>query len=87
MQILDELRALPVYDVIFSGHAEPTDRSALDATIAYLKKGKATHATSKESHEYASRMKVAFPQRHHPGWIDISASLLYSVVDAYDVKP
>ena len=87
MQILDGLRALPTYDYVFSGHGEPTDRLALDATIAYLKKGKATYAVSRESHDFASRMKFAFPQRQHPGWIDISASLLYSVVDAYDTKP
>jgi len=85
MQILDGLKALQTFDWILSGHGEPTDRSALDATIAYLKKGKEAYAVSKEAGIYASRMKAAFPERQHPGWIDISASLLYSVVDAYDV--
>lgn len=84
MQILEGLSALPTYDHVFSGHGAPTGRLALDATIAYLQKGKATYAMSREPHEYASRMKAAFPQRQHPGWIDIAASLLYSVVDAYD---
>ena len=85
MGILDGLRALPTYDFVYSGHGEPTNRSALDATIAYLQKGKAIHAISKEPYDYAHRMKAAFPQRQHPGWIDISASLLYSVVDAYEM--
>lgn len=84
---LDGLKALLTYNFVYSGHGEPTDRSALDATIAYLQKGKATRAVSKGPDDYANRMKAAFPQRQHPGWIDISASLLYSVVDAYDTKP
>jgi glyoxylase-like metal-dependent hydrolase (beta-lactamase superfamily II) len=87
IQILNGLRAPPTYDLVLSGHGEPTDRSALDATIAYLRKGKETHAQCKEPDGYASSMKAAFPQRQHPGWIDLSASLLYSVVDAYDTKP
>ena len=86
MRILGELKARPTYDFVFSGHGEPTDRSALDATIAYLQEGKAAHAVSKGADDYARRMKAAFPQRHHPGWIDISASLLYSVIDAYDTE-
>jgi len=28
-------------------------------------------------------MKVAFSDRKHPDWIDLSASLLYNVIDAY----
>lgn len=83
MRILGELKARPTYDLVISGHGEPTDRSALDAMITYLQAGKAAHAVSKEANDYASRMKAAFPQRRHPGWIDI-ASLLYSGVDAYD---
>ena len=51
------------YDRILSGHGEPTDPSAINAT--------------------ATRMKVAFPDRQHPGWIDLSATLLYNVIDAY----
>jgi hypothetical protein len=52
-----------------------------------LHKGKAAYAMSKEPEIYAGRMKAAFPHRDHPGWIDVSASLLYSIVDAYDMKP
>jgi hypothetical protein len=82
--ILKGLRALSTYDLIIGGHGEPTDRSALDATIAYLNEGKAAYAISREPDAYAGRMKAAFPERRHPGWIDLSASLLYRVVDAYD---
>jgi glyoxylase-like metal-dependent hydrolase (beta-lactamase superfamily II) len=87
IQILDGLKALATYDFVLSGHGEPTDRSALDATIIYLQEGKAAYAVSKEPDVYAGRMKAAFPRRAHPSWIDLSAFLLYSVVDAYDVKP
>ena len=81
--IMRELGALPEYDLVLSGHGGPTDRLAIDATIRYLEKGKAVYAGSKDASEYARRMKRAFPDRNHPGWIDIAASLLYNVVDAY----
>ena len=81
--IMRELGALPGYDLVLSGHGEPTDRSAIAATIQYLERGRAVYAGSKDASEYASRMKRAFPDRNHPGWIDIAASLLYNVVDAY----
>ena len=85
IRILNGLRGLPTYDLVISGHGEPTDRSAIDATIAYLNEGKAAYAVSREPDVYAGRMKAAFPERRHPGWIDLSASLLYGVVDAYDL--
>ena len=84
MEILDGLRARSTYDAVVSGHGEPTDRSAIDATIAYLRKGKDVHKASPGPEIYASTMKALFPDRQHPGWIDLSASLLYSVMDAYD---
>jgi len=87
VRILEELKTISTFDLVLSGHGEPTDRSALDATIAYLHAGKATYATSEEADIYASRMKAAFPQRQHSSWIDISASLLYGVIDAYDTRP
>lgn len=58
IQVLEGLRALPTYDFVLSGHGEPTDCSALDATIEYLHKGRETHAASKEPHAYASRMPL-----------------------------
>ena len=81
--ILQRLNRLTGYNRILSGHGEPTDHSAIDATIAYLRKGKEVHASTRDPAEYASRMKAIFPDRRHPEWIDLSASLLYSVVDAY----
>jgi len=81
--IMRELGALPGYDLVLSGHGGPTDRSAIGATIQYLEMGKAAYAGSRDASEYASRMKRAFPDRNHPDWIDIAASLLYNVVDAY----
>ena len=81
--IMRELGALSGYDLVLSGHGEPTDWSAIDATIQYLERGKAVYAGARNALEYASRMKSVFPDRNHPGWIDIAASLLYNVVDAY----
>jgi glyoxylase-like metal-dependent hydrolase (beta-lactamase superfamily II) len=83
IDILRGLNALPTYDVVLSGHGEPTDRSAIDATMAYLRKGKEMYAGTRDPEAYASGMKMAFPGRRHPGWIDLSASLLYGVIDAY----
>jgi hypothetical protein len=77
------LNAMNDYDRILSGHGEPTDQSAIDATIDYLLTSKVFYAGSKDASEYAARMKVAFPDRQHPGWIDPSATLLYNVIDAY----
>jgi glyoxylase-like metal-dependent hydrolase (beta-lactamase superfamily II) len=44
MRILDGLRALRTCDVVISGHGEPTDWSALDATIAYQGQTRLTKA-------------------------------------------
>jgi glyoxylase-like metal-dependent hydrolase (beta-lactamase superfamily II) len=81
--ILQELNAMNDYDRILSGHGEPTDQSAINATIDYLLTGKVFYAGSKDASEYATRMKMAFPDRQHPGWIDLSATLLYNAIDAY----
>lgn len=83
--ILEELNSLPGYDRVLSGHGNPTDHSAIDATIAYLRKGKEVYAATRDAAEYAGAMKEAFSDRRHPEWIDLSASLLYGVIDAYDV--
>ncbi len=87
IDILDALNALPTYDVVLSGHGEPTDRSAINATIAYLRTGKKTHAGTRDPQAYADAMKMAFPGRRHREWIDLSASLLYGVIDAYVTAP
>jgi hypothetical protein len=74
------------YSRVLSGHGEPINRSALAATVAYLRTGKEIYAAAQGPTEYASRMKAAFPDRRHPDWIDLSASLLYGVIDAYDTE-
>ena len=66
-----------------SGHGEPTVHSAINATIAYLQKAKEAYSATSDAMEYASRMKAIFCNRQNPAWVDISASLLYEVVDAY----
>ena len=81
--ILEGLNALPGYSRILSGHGEPTDHSAINATIAYLHEAKEVHAATNDPLEYANRMKAIFRDRRNPGWVDISASLLYEVVAAY----
>jgi hypothetical protein len=81
--ILEGLNALPGYSRILSGHGEPTVHSAIGATIVYLRKAREVHAATGNPAEYASRLKAIFHNRQNPGWVDISASLLYEVVDAY----
>jgi hypothetical protein len=85
IRILGELNAVSGYDRILSGHGEPTDRSAINATIAYLRKGKKMYDSTNDPEVYAAGMKMAFPDRRHPEWIDFSASLLYNVVFAYGI--
>jgi hypothetical protein len=81
--ILEGLNARPGCSRILSGHGEPTVHSAINATIAYLQKAREAHAATSDPMDYASRMKATFHNRQNPGWVDISASLLYEVVDAY----
>jgi len=81
--ILEGLNALPGYSRILSGHGEPTVHSAIGATIVYLRKAREVHAATGNPAEYASRLKAIFHNRQNAGWVDISASLLYEVVDAY----
>ena len=81
--ILEGFNRLPGYGRILSGHGEPTDHSAIDATIAYLRKGKDVYASTSHPTEYASTMKAYFRNRRHPEWIDLSSTLLFGVVDAY----
>ena len=78
VSILEALKAMPGYDTIIIGHDAPTDRSAFDATIAYLKRAKDIHAASKDGQSYASALKAAFPDRGQPGWVDFSAAMLYA---------
>lgn len=76
--ILDTLKATDGYDTIMIGHGRPTDRSAYDATIAYLRRAKQIHAWSKDAKAYADGLKAAFPDREQPGWVDFSSMILYA---------
>jgi glyoxylase-like metal-dependent hydrolase (beta-lactamase superfamily II) len=76
--ILETLKAMRGYDTIVIGHDVPTDRSAFDATIAYLERAKDIHAASMDGQSYASALKAAFPDRAQPGWVDFSGTMLYA---------
>jgi glyoxylase-like metal-dependent hydrolase (beta-lactamase superfamily II) len=76
--ILESLKATRGYETIVIGHDTPTDRSAFDATIAYLERAKEIHAASKDGQSYASALKAAFPDRAQPGWVDFSGMMLYA---------
>jgi len=84
IRILEEWEALQGYDRILSGHGEPTDRTGISATIAYLRKSWEVYPSARDAEAYAARMKSEFPDRKHPEWIDLAASILYHVVRAYD---
>jgi len=77
--VLDDLKAMSAYGEIVIGHNAPTDRSAIDATVAYLRTAKQIYADSKDAASYAANLKAAFPNRAQPGFVDLSASLLYKV--------
>ncbi len=79
LAVLDDLKAIGAYDEIVIGHNAPTDRAAIDATIAYLRQAMEIHASAKDAASYAADLKAAFPNRAQSGWVDLSASLLYTV--------
>ena len=83
IEILRRLHGISTYDAVLTGHGAPTDRSAIKGTISHLEKGRETYAVTKTAGAYAEGMKARFPQREHRGWIELSASLLYEVIDAY----
>ncbi len=78
MIILESLKALQGYDTITIGHDTPVRRSAIDSTIAYVKRAKEIHAASADAKTYGERLKAAFPDRQQAGWVDFSARLLYA---------
>jgi glyoxylase-like metal-dependent hydrolase (beta-lactamase superfamily II) len=83
IDILDGLKARNDFDIVLSGHGAPTDRAALDATIAYLKVGKTIHADSSTARLYSAAMQARFSERQNRNWIELSSELLYGIVDAY----
>jgi hypothetical protein len=78
MIVLESLKALQGYDTITIGHGTPVDRSAIDRTIAYVKRAKEIHAASADAKTYREGLKAAFPDRQQAGWVDFSAGLLYA---------
>jgi hypothetical protein len=70
-------KALQGYDTITIGHDTPVHRSAIDSTIAYVKRAKEIHAASADAKTYSESLKAAFPNRRQAAWVDFSASLLY----------
>jgi glyoxylase-like metal-dependent hydrolase (beta-lactamase superfamily II) len=78
MIILESLKTLQGYDTITIGHDTPVYRSAIDSTIAYVKRAKEIHAASADAKTYSESLKAAFPDRQQAAWVDFSASLLYA---------
>jgi len=77
LAVLEDLKTIGDYDEIVLGHNAPTDRSAIDSTATYLHKARQIYANSKNAASYADNVKAAFPNRAMPGFVDLSASLLY----------
>ena len=78
MSILESLKALEGYDTITIGHDTPVHRSAIDSTIAYVRRAKEIHAVSADAKTYSEGLKAAFPNRRQAEWVDFSARLLYA---------
>jgi metal-dependent hydrolase (beta-lactamase superfamily II) len=76
--ILETLKALRGYDTIIIGHDTPTDRSAIDSTMTYVKRAKAIHSVSADAKTYSESLKAAFPDLQLAGFVDLSASYLYA---------
>jgi glyoxylase-like metal-dependent hydrolase (beta-lactamase superfamily II) len=76
MIILESLKALQGYDTIAIGHDTPVRRSAIDSTIAYVKRAKVIHAASAAAKTYSESLKAAFPDRQQADWVDFSAGIL-----------
>lgn len=78
ISVLDTLKGLQGYDTILIGHDLPTDQSAYDATISYVRKAKECYAEAASGTSYAETLKAAFPDRLQPGWADFSGRVLFS---------
>ena len=78
MIVLESLKALQGYDTIIIGHDTPVDRSAIDSTMAYVKRAKEIHAASADAKTYSENLKAAFPDLQEASFVDLSASYLYA---------
>lgn len=70
------------FDLVLVGHGDPLDgagfRAACRATVAYLLKASDVLADAPTAGDFAARMKSEFADREQHGWIDLSASQLFS---------
>src|SRR4029077_12630756 len=78
MIVLESLKALQGYDTIIIGHDTPADRPAIDSTMTYIKRAKEIHAASVDAKTYSENLKAAFPDLQQTGFVDLSASYLYT---------
>jgi hypothetical protein len=76
--VLNQLDVLQGYDTITIGHDIPVRRSAIDSTIAYIKRAKEIHAVSADAKTYSESLRAAFPDRQLASMVDFSAKLLYA---------
>jgi glyoxylase-like metal-dependent hydrolase (beta-lactamase superfamily II) len=78
MIVLETLKALQGYDTIIIGHDTPVSRSAIDSTMNYVKRAKEIQAASADAKTHSENLKAAFPDRQQAGFVDLSASYLYT---------
>ena len=76
--VLESLKALEGYDRIVIGHDNPVDRSAIDSTMAYIKRAQEIRAASADAKTYSENLKAAFPNLQLARFVDLSASYLYA---------
>src|SRR6476646_3293273 len=76
--VLESLKALQGYDRIIIGHDTLVDRFAIDSTMTYLTRAKEIHAASADAKSYSEKLKAAFPDLQQAGFVDLSASYLYT---------
>ena len=78
LSVLDTLKGIEGYDTILIGHDLPTDPSASEATMAYVRTARKCYATANDGASYAQALKAAFPERLQPGWVDFSGRVLFN---------
>ena len=78
MNVLESLKALQGYDTIIIGHDTPVGPSAIDSTMTYVKRAKEIYAASADAKAFSENLKAAFPDLQEAGFVDLSASYLYS---------
>ncbi len=77
IQVLSDLDNIQGYDAVIIGHNRSTDKSAIGATVAYLREAEKAFAENDSPDAYAAKLKQAFPDRKHPEWTDFSSKVLY----------